>query len=227
MTAEEYIHDRYPHAVSIHRASTGALGQPSEWVVHASGDVGASVLGKGNSAGEAWTNAAELVRARRAKKFPSFKEWLAEEEERGRTRTQRAKLIEDWTDSVSDLFAQMIRWLAEDDTGKLFLVETGKLKKDEQGIGFYEVAVIRLSLSSRFVDLIPIGRNIVGGIGKHGDLGFRSEGRVDMTNGVDKFMLYRAITQNGKEWMIVDDEDYEVRSLTKATFEEALQELLS
>ena len=232
MTPQDLVRSRYPRAELQHRNAIFANGQqeshqPAEWVVYASGGLGDSVLGKGNSEEEAWANAAASVKDKSKKNMPGFREWLAKEAERERDSANQAKVIEEWTDSVLDLFTQMIRWLAEDDTEKLFLVETGKLKKDEQGLGAYEVAAIRFSLSSRHVDLIPIGRNIVGGIGKHGDIGFRSEGRVDMTNGADKYLLYRVVTEEGKEWMIVDDVNYEIRRLTRTAFEEALQDLLS
>ena len=82
-------------------------------------------------------------------------------------------------------------------------------------------------MSSFLVDVVPVARNVVGGIGGRGGNGFRSEGRVDMTNGADKYMLYRTVTPSEKKWVIVGEEDASPRDLNKETFEAALQDLLS
>lgn len=198
-----------------------------EWVVYVSPGLGATALGKGTTEDAAWSSAAEVVLARSKKAIPSFKEWLALEAERERVSTRKLSLIEDWTTSVVALLAQLVRWLAEDDETRVLQVESGKIQLDEQGLGSYEIATLRIYLFARFADLIPAGRNVVGGVGKHGELGYKSEGRVDLTNGVDKFLLYRVVTPDGKEWVLVDDEDYSVKPLTKASFEYALQVLLS
>jgi hypothetical protein len=232
MTPQEIVRTRFPQAharyqEAVYESGQRALIQPEQWVVQASSDLGAAALGRGASEEAAWLAAAERVQNRSRKSVVSFKEWLAQEAERERRADQRQELIEDWTDAVAALFAQMVQWMAEDDPERMLRIETGKITKDEEGLGAYEVALMRVSLGVRSVDLIPVGRNVVGGIGRRGDLGFRSEGRVDMTNGVEKYMLYRAVTPQGKEWMIVEDEQYRVIPLTREAFEAALQDLLS
>ena len=119
MTPQDLVRSRYPRAELQHRNAIFANGhqespQPAEWVVYASGGLGNSVLGKGNSEEEAWANAAASVKDKSKKNMPGFREWLAKEAERERDAANQAKVIEEWTDSVLDLFAKMIRWLAED-----------------------------------------------------------------------------------------------------------------
>ncbi len=75
--------------------------------------------------------------------------------------------------------------------------------------------------------MVPVGRNVVGGIGNKGDLGFRAEGRVDMQARGRKYMLYRIVENGDRRWVIVDDDDYEVKYLTKETFVDALRDLMS
>ena len=111
----------------------------------------------------------------------------------------------------------MIRWLAEEDMHRVLTVEGGTVKKDEEGIGPYTVPALRINLSSRFVDVVPVGRNVVGGIGNEGDLGFRAEGRVDMQAQGRKYMLYRIVENGERQWVIVDDDNYEVKYLTKTS----------
>jgi hypothetical protein len=160
--------------------------------------------------------------------MPTFKDWLAQQAAKELSADQRSKLISEWTGAVGDLFNQIMRWLAEDDSSGVLTVETGKVQKVEEGLGAYDVATMRISLAARaVVDLVPLARNVVGGIVKRGDLGLRVEGRVDMTNGAEKYLLYRAVTPSGKKWVIVDDDDYSVKDLDKDAFEAALQDLLS
>ena len=92
----------------------------------------------------------------------------------------------------------MVRWLSEVEEAKVLRIESGLVHKDEEGLGSYDVAAMRIVLGTRFVELIPIGRNVVGGIGDRGDLGFRAEGRVDMRNSWHKYMLYRINSEGQK-----------------------------
>lgn len=156
-----------------------------------------------------------------------FKEWLVEQAVQEGSIAERRKLIEQWTDSVANLFAKIIAWLDEDDTRKVLTVQAGKIQRREEELGVYDVATMRISLSAKAVDLIPLAKNVVAGMGKRGELGFRAEGRVDMTNGAEKYMLYRVVTSEGEKWVLVDDDKYSVKDLTKETFEAALQDLLS
>ncbi len=160
-------------------------------------------------------------------KRPAFKEWLAEQAEFEGSVEQRRQIVEEWKDAVSQLFAQIIKWLAEEDTRHVLTVETGMMHKEEEGLGPYDIAALRINLAARFVEMVPLGRNVVGGIGNRGDLGLRAEGRVDMRSRTRKFMLYRVATDDGTKWVIVDDDDYVVQDLTKEAFLAALQDLLS
>ena len=157
----------------------------------------------------------------------SFKEWLAAQAAVEAGDDNRRRLVEEWKEDIIGLFVQVINWLAEDDNSQVLKLERGLIKKDEEGLGSYEVAAMRITLGSRFVELVPLGRNVVGGIGSRGDLGFRSEGRVDMRSSSQKYMLYRIVSEGGRSWVIVDDTDYQVKTLTKGNFEAALQDLFS
>lgn len=227
MTPKEAVLTRYPQAVAVHQQPIPVLGQEAPiqvagWVILSAPYIGAQPLGSGTEEPAAWDDAAASMRPK-----VGFKQWLAAQADRVDSTSHRRQVIEEWTSAVAALFAQLVKWLAEDDAHQLLAVETGTIEKNELGLGQYEIAAMRISLSSRFAELIPLGRQVVGGIGKRGDLGLRAEGRIDMRNQVQKYMLYRVASTEAKKWVIVDDEAYRVQDLTKESFEAALQDLLS
>ena len=156
-----------------------------------------------------------------------FKEWLAQQAAADRSEASSQQVIDAWTGEVSSLFNQVERWLDQDDPQQVLRRRASRIARHEQDLGRYEAPALSVSLRNRTVDLIPIARNVVGAVGARGNLGIRIEGRVDMTNGADKYMLYRAVYPAGPKWVIVDDDTYTVRDLDKETFEEVLQALLS
>lgn len=158
--------------------------------------------------------------------MPDFKEWLSQQAAQRGNAAQR-QVVEEWTGAVADLFAQIVRWLAEADPDQVLTITFGMVKKAEEGLGVYEAQTLRIALPARHVDLIPLARKVVGGVVRRGAPELQVEGRVDMTNGAEKYLLYRAVTPSGKKWLLVDDLEHIVRDLSKETFEVALQDLLS
>jgi hypothetical protein len=232
VTPQELVRSRFAHAQAFHREPVYVLGQhdpylPGSWVVLAAPSPGAEHLGSGSTEEAAWRAAAAAVGEHTNAQRLSFKEWLAEQAKRGESVEQRQRLIEDWKDAVGALLAQLVAWLAEEDAQNILTVETGKVPKEEEGLGAYDVAALRINLATKFVEVIPQGRNVVGAIGRSGDLGLRAEGRVDMRNRMRKYMLFRVASAEGKKWVIVDDDRYAIEELTKETFVTALQDLLS
>jgi len=195
-------------------------------VVYSGHYLGADVLGRGQTEEEAWHVAASTTEPGRSQAKLNFKDWLATQAEREGSAEQRKQRIEEWKEAVAGLFAQVIHWLASDDDLRVLTVETGTTQKDEAGLGRYEISALRIHLASRFVEFVPVSRNIVGTVGPQGDMGFRAEGRVDMRSRNGKFMLFRLGTSDGQRWIILDDVEYLPKDLTKESFETALQELL-
>ena len=54
----------------------------------------------------------------------------------------------------------------------------------------------------------------------------RAYGRVDMTNGLSKFMLFRVEKEPEDRWNIIEQDSYQMRPFDRASFEETLQSLL-
>jgi hypothetical protein len=157
----------------------------------------------------------------------TFKEWLAEQAERKSDVADRQERIKQWIESVTALFSQIETWLDEDGANTVLRTQQNVLRKREEGLGMYEVPQLNILLFDRLVEIVPAARNVGGGLGTRSNPGFRPEGRVDMTNGAEKYMLYHVGTSTGKKWVVVDDAKYTIRDLDKETFEAALQDLLS
>jgi hypothetical protein len=51
-------------------------------------------------------------------------------------------------------------------------------------------------------------------------------GRVDLTDGGEKFMLFRSQMDPSDEWIIVEDKGYTAKKFDRQSFEEAMQSLL-
>ena len=67
--------------------------------------------------------------------MPQFKEWLAEQAAQRTNINHRQQRVEEWTTVVADLLAQIVRWLAEDDTQNILTVETARLRKSSADAG--------------------------------------------------------------------------------------------
>jgi hypothetical protein len=66
----------------------------------------------------------------------------------------------------------------------------------------------------------------VGVVGPQGDVGIRAEGRVDITDGIRRHILYRTLKDAQEKWYALD-ERYQAAPLDRTRFEEILQDLLS
>lgn len=157
----------------------------------------------------------------------NFREWLAQQAEASRREEARLAAIEEWEHDLYALFSELDRWLHEDDDEHILKVSANKVSIHEEELGRYEAETRSIALNGKVVDLIPVARRVVGPIGTRGDLAIRAKGRVDMTNGAERYFLYLAVYPTGTRWVIVDDDTYTVRDLGRDTFEQSLQELLS
>ena len=71
-----------------------------------------------------------------------------------------------------------------------------------------------------------MGRNVIGSFGLRGGPAHRGAGRVDITNGVRKYALYRTIQDGRDVWYVVDERS-EVVPLSKELLCEIVMDLMS
>lgn len=138
---------------------------------------------------------------------------------------------EEWIEAVEALAERLKDWLEDSDKNtKVLTVSTETVTRAEEELGTYEVPELLITLDSRQVRVTPLARNVVARV-VIGGVSTRPFGRVDITNGARKYILYKLVSDR---WILVDpdlpatrDSDYSsVREFDRSAFESVLQELL-
>ena len=141
--------------------------------------------------------------------------------------TNRRKGRDEWIAAVDRLLAQLRAWLTETGAAELLDLEPLEFEKREQGLGAYHIKGLALHFGERTVKVVPVGRMVLAHLGPFANAGHENaEGRVDITNGADKYFLYRKLTNAGEQWL-VQHERTGIRPLDRELFEIILQDLLS
>ena len=141
--------------------------------------------------------------------------------------TNRRKGRDEWIAAVDRLLAQLRAWLTETGAAELLDLEPLEFEKREQGLGAYHIKGLALHFGERTVKVVPVGRTVLAHLGPFANAGHENaEGRVDITNGADKYFLYRKLTNAGEQWL-VQHERTGIRPLDRELFEIILQDLLS
>jgi hypothetical protein len=156
-----------------------------------------------------------------------LKEFLRKQaEEEGSAADERKQVLEDWIEALELLQANMSSWLRQADPQNILTLEQTTHRIRERQIGSYSAPGLRISLGTREVRVEPVARYSIGSrVGDALGASLR-EGRVDMTNGEKKYMLYRHKDGENHHWVMVDDEDYLARDMDRSAFEDAIQSLL-
>ncbi len=158
----------------------------------------------------------------------TLKDFLAEhaEIERGRADEKRA-MQQEWTGALHRLIGQIREWLVDSDPEYLLEIEESHHEIREVNVGVYTAPGLVIRLEAREVRLMPIARKVVGPLLSGETIRMaRAFGRVDMTNGGEKFTIFRSRKDPSDEWMIVEDWGHVVRKFDRQAFEEAMQILL-
>jgi hypothetical protein len=137
--------------------------------------------------------------------FREKKERLYEEEQR------RKEVLEEWQRALEGLFDNIKRWLQPAEKEGL-KVQPGSRVITEELLGEYEVPTLILRFGRQKVEIVPVGRFILGGAG-----------RVDIDFAGGKTLLIRRTTDG--PWLIVREKEEE--ELSETTFSALLQEIFS
>jgi hypothetical protein len=155
----------------------------------------------------------------------TFREFL-QEKAREDDHRERRRRRDEWVDAVDGLIRQLRDWLEQADSERLLSISRRDYDKLEQGLGAYEVPGLDVALGDSIVKISPVSRNVVGFVVSGGDAAVRPEGRVDISDGLRKYVLYRTITDGNQQWNVVDEHS-RTTLLDQARFEEIMQDLLS
>lgn len=157
----------------------------------------------------------------------TLKEFLAEhaEIERGRADEKRA-IQQEWIGAIQRLIQQVEEWLTDSDPLHLLEIEERDHEVREIDVGVYTAPGLVIRLGAREVRLVPIARKVVGPYLSGDTITMaRALGRVDLTDGGEKFLIFRSRT-DPDEWVIAAERGYVVKRFDRRSFEEAMQSLL-
>ena len=157
----------------------------------------------------------------------SLKEFLAEQADQLKGELSRAAAARDeWVAAVERLIAQVRGWIAEADPGRVLAIEERAVTIREEMIGSYEVPALTIILGVRSARVEPIARSVAGPLAATGAIHVpRAFGRVDLTNGLEKYMVFRTAKEPDGPWVIVKQDGYRMNHFDRKSFEAALQSL--
>jgi hypothetical protein len=157
----------------------------------------------------------------------AFREFLRHQAEKHQAEVRAGKAtVEEWRQAIGKLFAQVRSWLAESDPEGLIQVKERKWKVTEPGLGRYEIPRLDLRAFGKWIGIIPKARKTVGSATPpQRSAPERAAGRVDITDELRRYVLYRFRGDPQDVWLI-DDLKSEPKSLDQAEFEKALMSYL-
>jgi len=157
----------------------------------------------------------------------SFKEFLRQQAEKHQAEVRAGKAsVEEWRAAIDRLFTQIRAWLAESDPEGIIEIKEGKQRLTESGLGRYEVPRLDLHAFGQWIGIIPKARKTVGvATPPQRSVPKRSAGRVDITDELRRYVLYRFQEEGGDVWLI-DDLQSELKPLDQEQFERALKSYL-
>ena len=159
--------------------------------------------------------------------MPTLAEFLKDRLEEQRSRHDaEAESITSWIRSVETLIGYMEATLGAADPERALKLNRKPLRFREEGVGFYVIPSLTIEFVAREVRVVPISRKVVASFDESEVPARRASGRVDLTNGSEKFLLYRFVVDGNDRWMIADDRDYRIRPFGPEAFEAAIQRLL-
>ena len=153
----------------------------------------------------------------------SFSELLQKKAESYGAEARKNKaLIDDWVEAIAKLFAQIREWLAVSDPTKILYLEDRKTEVNEPNVGRYQAPRLDIRAFDKWVGIIPKARKTIK-TARPPQAGApeRATGRVDMTDEILRYVLYR-YPVDGKDTWFIEGPASDLQPLTKEQFEEAL-----
>ena len=159
----------------------------------------------------------------------SLKDFIASQAQKLRNEeSQAAHKRDEWVGAVDRLNQQIMVWLTYADPDHVVLeVRETPYHLREEGIGSYEARGLVISVGRRELRVEPIARNVAGPLSATGvNHVSRAYGRVDLTDGLQKFMIFRVERVPEDRWSIIEQDGFRMRAFDQVAFEEAFKALL-
>jgi len=157
----------------------------------------------------------------------SLKEFLDKQVDSKESRIAKATAKRDeWINALNQLNNRIKGWIDQADVNHVLRVEEVGYPLREEGIGTYDAPGLVITLVPWEVKLKPIARFVAGSLAATGAIHVRRAfGRVDLTNGIEKHMLFRTAKELDGPWIIVKQDGYRMSDFDQQSFEAALQSL--
>ena len=154
----------------------------------------------------------------------SFQEFLRKKSQQ-QDQISRRDRRDEWISAVARLLDRIEAWLREADPEGLLDRIPLEFNKAEKGLGAYKIQGMQIGMGDLSVQVIPVARNVVGSPRTMGD-GAQLAGRVDISDGIKKYVLRRVLKDGAESWEVLD-EHFGADLLDRTRLESILQDLLA
>lgn len=136
-------------------------------------------------------------------------------------------VIEEWQEAVRRLLTQLRAWLADSDPDHFIQIKEEAQEVTEPGLGRYTVPRLDLRVLGKWVGIIPKARKTVAAAKPpQRSAPVRASGRVDITDELRRYVLYRVPGDGAGDQWFIDDLRSEPKPLDQQAFEAALMSYL-
>jgi len=134
----------------------------------------------------------------------TFKEFLQQQAKKHQAEVGAGKaIIDEWRTAIQHLFSQIREWLKESDPEGVVEIVESQEDVREPGLGRYRVPRLDLNVFGKWIGIIPKARRTVGTAKPpQKSAPERAEGRVDITDEMRRYVLYRFREGDKDVWLI-------------------------
>ena len=157
----------------------------------------------------------------------ALRDFLRQEAEKYQAEAAAGKvLVEEWRTAIQRLYAQLRAWIKEADPEGVIEIEERPHDVTEPRLGHYQIPRLDLRVFHKWIGILPKARRTVAmAQPPRKSAPERAAGRVDMTDELRRYILYR-FQEDGRDVWMIDDLQLGVKPLDREAFENALMSYL-
>jgi hypothetical protein len=156
----------------------------------------------------------------------NFQTWL-QRRAREVNQPERLRRRSEWIAALDQFREQVTSWIRESDPEGLLIIERMEIERTEPRLGTYTAPALKISLGDAAVRVVPMGRDVRGSYRNEEGTECPYEGRVDITDGLRKYVLYRVADDEGLQGWVVSGDSGSPKRFDRAQLEAILWDLLS
>ena len=132
-------------------------------------------------------------------------------------------VISEWQAAIAKLLGQFREWLAASDPEKILEIQELKKEISEPGLGQYTVSRMDIRAFGKWIGILPKARRTIRkALPPQSGAPEQATGRVDITDEVRRYILYRFTKNNVDNWFIEGPDAGALKPLNQEAFEAAL-----